>query len=239
MSASVQVRGRSGAVERWEQKAEVPLVALALLFLAAYAWPIIDPGLSPRAKAACEVLTWATWACFAVDYLARLWLSDARLRFIRRNVLDLAVLALPLLRPLRLLRLVVLVRILNRSATSTLRGRLAVYVGGATVLLGFVAALAVLDAERSSPDANIRSFSDALWWTATTMSTVGYGDRYPTTDVGRLVAVALMVSGIAVLGMVTATLASWISDRVREEAHATDALVEEIRELRRALSEAR
>ncbi len=75
---------------------------------------------------------------------------------------------------------------------------------------------------------------------ATTITTVGYGDRYPTTAEGRVVAFGLMLAGIALLGVVTATLASWIIDRVREENEAeraatwaqVEALISEVRLLR-------
>jgi voltage-gated potassium channel len=92
----------------------------------------------------------------------------------------------------------------------------AIPAGGAS-LLAFYAALAVLDVERSSSDANITDFGDAMWWAVTTMTTIGYGDRYPVTGVGRLVAFALMVGGIALLGTVTATLASWLVETVAAE----------------------
>jgi Ion channel len=78
-----------------------------------------------------------------------------------------------------------------------------IYVAGGASLLAFCAALAVLDAERSSPDANIGDFGDAIWWAVTTMTTVGYGDHYPVTAAGRLVAFVLMIGGIALLGTVT------------------------------------
>jgi hypothetical protein len=90
----------------------------------------------------------------------------------------------------------------------------AIYVAGGASLLAFCAALAVLDVERSSTDANITDFGDAMWWAVTTMTTVGYGDRYPVTGVGRLVAFGLMIGGIAPLGTVTATLASWLVEAV-------------------------
>jgi voltage-gated potassium channel len=80
----------------------------------------------------------------------------------------------------------------------------------------FVGALAVLDAEQSVPDAKILTFGDALWWAVTTITTVGYGDLYPVTAVGRAVAVALMLSGIAVLGVVTASIATWLVQRVSD-----------------------
>ncbi len=68
----------------------------------------------------------------------------------------------------------------------------------------------MLDAERHAENASITTFRDALWWTLTTMSTVGYGDRYPVTAEGRLVAGLLMVGGIALLGVITGTIASWL-----------------------------
>ncbi len=78
----------------------------------------------------------------------------------------------------------------------------------------FVTALAMLDAERGADDANITNFCDAMWWGSTTITTVGCGDRFPVTGEGRLVAVALMLTGIALLGVITAALASWFVERI-------------------------
>jgi voltage-gated potassium channel len=161
------------------------------------------------------------------------------------NALDLVVILLPLLRPLRMLRLLTLLDVVNRRAASSLRGRIAIYVVGATGLIIFCSSLAVLDAERANPDANITSFPDAVWWAATTVTTVGYGDRYPTTTTGRMVAVLLMLGGIALLGIVTAGLASWLLDRIREVEERADAatrrdvarLALQVDELRREVRE--
>ncbi len=218
--------------ERWKRLTEWPLTALALLFLAAYAWPIIDTSLTPPWPAIAGFITTVTWVAFAADYLVRLWLAGDRRRFTRTHPLDLAAVALPLLRPLRLLRVVLLLAVLNRHAGGSLRGRVLVYVVGATSLLSFVAALTVLDYERRSPDANIATFGDAMWWALTTMTTVGYGDRFPVTDAGRLVAAGLMLAGIALLGVVTATMASWLVQRVSAEEEENEAVTRrEIAEL--------
>lgn len=87
----------------------------------------------------------------------------------------------------------------------------------------FCASLAVLDAERGRPGAIIVSFGDAVWWAVTTVTTVGYGDLYPVTTEGRLIAVGLMVAGIALIGVVTASVATWLIDRVRQVEAASQA----------------
>lgn len=224
-------------VVRWQRFVDIPLMVAAVIFLAAYAVPIIWPHVNHPAHQGCWWIQWICWACFAVDYIVRLGLSHHRGRWFVRHLLDLAVIALPMLRPLRLLRLVALLNVVNRGATSTLRGRVVAYVVGGAGLLSFVAALAVTDAERGHPGANIESFGDAWWWAITTMTTVGYGDRYPVTTQGRFVAVGLMIGGIALLGTVTATLASWLSDRVRSETDATTEVLAELRELRALLED--
>ncbi|MDQ1734480.1 MAG: voltage-gated potassium channel [Pseudonocardiales bacterium] len=200
---------------RWERRTEWPLAGVAGLFLAAYAWPILNPTLIHSLGAACADIVYIAWALFALDYVARVWLAERRLRFIARHLPDLASVALPVLRPLRLLRLVALVRVLNRKATVSLQGRVAIYVPSSTLLVIFVASLAELDAERGRRGANIETFGDALWWALTTVTTVGYGDRYPVTTDGRLVAAGLMLAGIALIGVVTAAIASWLIANVR------------------------
>jgi voltage-gated potassium channel len=80
-----------------------------------------------------------------------------------------------------------------------------------------------------------------VWWSITTITTVGYGDEYPVTATGRVIAVLLMIGGISLLGTITATLASWIVQRVAEEDStgqaATAAHIEELRDEIRALRE--
>jgi voltage-gated potassium channel len=74
-----------------------------------------------------------------------------------------------------------------------------------------------------------------MWWACTTMTTVGYGDLYPVTTAGRFVGVGLMIGGIALLGTVTATFASWLLDAVRDEAEETENQLDEVRVELRAI----
>lgn len=217
---------------RYERAAELPLMIAALAFLLGFAVPIIWWPPPPEVGAACEIVVWVTWGIFVVDYILRLALASNRGRYVLHHWFDLIVIALPVLRPLRLLRLVTFLSLINRRASSDLRGKVGLYVGCGSLLLAGVGALAVLDAERGDPAANITSIGDAAWWAITTMTTVGYGDNYPVTAIGRGVAVGLMVCGIAILGTVTATLASWIVERVAETSNDTQQLIDEVRALR-------
>jgi voltage-gated potassium channel len=201
---------------RWERLTEWPLTGAAVLFLAAYAWPILDTSIPATWLHACERIQDVIWVMFGIDYVIRLGLAERRWRFVWRHLVDLAIVVLPVLRPLRLLRVVMLLNMLNRSAVASLYGRIAIYVVGATTLLIFCASLAILNAERGHQHANITTFGDALWWAITTMTTVGYGDHYPVTAEGRMIAVGLMIGGVALLGVVTASIASWLVNRVRE-----------------------
>lgn len=223
----------STRVQSWERVAEWPLTGTAVIFLLAYALPIVNPAVDDLVRGVCEVTVWIAWAIFALDYAMRLWLAERRWQFVKHNALDLAVVVLPLLRPLRLIRLVALLSILNRTGSQRLRGRVVSYAVGGTVLLVLIGALAVTEAEAGQPDAHIRTFSDGLWWALTTITTVGYGDLYPITSTGRFVAAALMLAGIALLGVVTATIASWLVEKVAEaqetEQAATRAQVEQLR----------
>ena len=204
-------------VERWEHRFEIPLLLLAAAFLVAYAWPVLDPRIDPDLRTSLNVLSWTVWGAFAVDFLIRIVLANQRWRYARRHWYDVALIALPLLRPLRLLRLLALARILNRSVTTSLIGKVSTYVVGAAVMAAALASIAMLDAEQDAADANITSFGDALWWSAETVTTVGYGDRYPVTTEGRLIAFGLMIVGIALLGAITASVAAWMVAQVQQD----------------------
>jgi voltage-gated potassium channel len=221
---------------RYEQASQWPLVVLAVLFVAAYAWDVLQPSLPGWLRTTLGTVTVATWPLFLADYGVRLVLAEHRRRFVRHNWVDGLAVLLPLLRPLRILSLVRVARVLDRRLTTTLHGRVAGYTALTAGIVVFMASLAAYDAERGAPGATMTGYGDAVWWAFTTITTVGYGDQYPVTGQGRLVAVLLMLGGIALLGVVTAAVASWFVGRVAEAAQAQDdaddaALLAEVREL--------
>ncbi|GAB3621600.1 potassium channel family protein [Glutamicibacter endophyticus] len=204
-------------VERWERRAEVPLVLLALAFLVAYAWPVLNPRLDPSLTEILRAVSWTVWSAFAIDFAIRIALAEQRSRYILRHWYDVLLIAVPFLRPLRILRVLSAARLVNRILTRHLVGRVSVYVGFTALTCIGLGALAVLDAEQGAPDANITTFSNALWWAVVTSATVGYGDFYPVTGTGRLIAVGLMLVGIALLGSITAGVAAWVTQSVEAD----------------------
>lgn len=205
---------------RWQRAVDWPLTIAALLFLAAYSVTVIA-DLDVATNDLLRVVIVISWALFPISYVVEIALATRPWQWVLHHPVNLLFVLLPLLRPLRLLRVVARSNVFQRSAGTAFRARVLVYLAGAAVLVTYIAALAVLDAERQAPNANITSFGDAIWWAAVTVTTVGYGDFTPVTVRGRSIASGLMVGGVAVLGVLTATLSSWIVQRVStlEEHH--------------------
>ena len=107
------------------------------------------------------------------------------------------------------------------------RGQYATFI---TILLAgmvlSVASVMVLQFESADPDANIQTGGDAIWWGIVTLTTVGYGDRFPVTFLGRITAVSVMISGIGIIGALASILASMLVAPSEPAADAPAAEVE-------------
>lgn len=222
-------------LRRLERLTELPLLALALALVPLLILPeVLD--LSASVRDGLIVADWFIWAVFAVDFTLKLTVAPARLSYIRSHWLELLMVVLPFLRPLRAARLLRLGRVaavlgVNIHLLQDMATRRGPRFVAAAVLVILVsgATLAFL-AERQDQASNIGSFGDALWWAATTMTTVGYGDRYPVTPMGRGVGVLLMLLGIAAVSALTATVSAYL---VKEEDGAGLAdILAELRALR-------
>ena len=155
---------------------------------------------------------------FAIDLSRRLWVAEDNRAYLTRGWgwLD-AISIVPMLRIARVLRIVRVIRIVGRMGgpEQALRAFFANKATGGLLLVFLIAimvmefgSLAVLWAEHASPDANITTAEDAVWYLIVTMSTVGYGDQYPVTDVGRLIGSFIIVVGVGVFGTLTGFLAN-------------------------------
>jgi voltage-gated potassium channel len=156
-----------------------------------------------------------TWVAFIVDYFVRLGLARNRRLFVRRNILDMTSMVIPFMRPFLLLVYLRRLRWFRGRTGSSLRARVLAYAGSAVLMFIFVISLAVFAAERHAPGASITSYGDAVWWAMETISTVGYGDMVPVTVPGRIYAVALMLGGMVIVGATTATVISYLNEKVQ------------------------
>lgn len=197
------------ALSRYSETSEMPMVVVSLVFLGAYTWQVVaDPAGTEHLVT--ELVMFLTWAVFLADFIITMTLTEKRKRWTLMNLVNFAVVVLPVFRTLRLLRVVSLLRVLNRATSLAFGQRIMSYVVSSSILLTYTGALAVLDAERDADNANILSFGDALWWAFVTITTIGFGDRFPVTAEGRLIAVGLAVAGISLIGLVTVTMGTWV-----------------------------
>ncbi len=196
---------------------ELFIVALSLLSLVNIA--LLALPIANDTKGALIVLEVIMSLIFIGDFVQRLLRSSSKRHYFFRQLgwLDLlGSLPVPGLRLLRIARVVHLVRDLRRKGgrrmvreISAGRAEAALFL---VILLVFVnleiATVAVLAFENSASDANIVTGGEALWWAIVTMTTVGYGDFYPVTDGGRFVGAFLMITGVALFGVIAAFVAN-------------------------------
>lgn len=235
-SLTVAGDGEAIRLARYEKQSAGPMTGLAFAFLVVYSVPIIWTSMPVPARDVLRFLNLAMWLAFVADLSIRAVLSGRPIGYLVRHPIDLLLVLLPMLRPLRVLRVFTAMQMLIRQGG---RVSLGGTVGGAAVaalLLMFIAGVAMLDSERGQSGAIIQTFPDALWWAAVTVTTVGYGDLYPVTWVGRWVAFALMIVGVSLIGVVTASIAAWFVGRA-EEVEAD--LTAEIRALRQEVAQLR
>jgi voltage-gated potassium channel len=190
------------------------------------------PGVDPDAVHVVYIINAVLTLLFIYDFSLRLVTAPSRSSYFFRNYGWADLLAIiPALRIFRLFRIYKAYRIVKkygigyiRTYLSNNRAQSAVYILVLMVILiieagGFL----VLQAERSSPSANILTAGDAIWWSYVTITTVGYGDRFPVTTAGRMVGILVMTTGVAVF----ATFAGLISSKLLAPPVKEDTLQEQ------------
>lgn len=224
----------------WEERSSRPMFVASVLYLLAFAAPIMSTRIQEPYDGYLNIIQLILWGLFAADYCIRLYLAPRRLYFITHNLMNLAIVLLPAWRIVSFLAMIHLTT--NRQYKRL--SELAVKLFGYTAIFIIMFALAIYSVESSEPGAMIRDLPTAYWWTFTTLATVGYGDVYPITGIGRVIAVVVMLYGVGMVAVATGALASWIIEKIggREEQEypATkadvDDLHQEISELRALLA---
>ena len=220
-------------LERFFEKVEIPYMILGFAYLGIFTTQVVvqpPQQIYNGLEIASDVIYWI----FAVDVVLRaiylgksLFTFAGFFKFVKQNWLGLGSLLLPAFRSLRVLRVLLVLRGLspfmaNRSS------KVGLVVGVTLPLLIFTSAVSVLEAERGVEGANIHTFPDALWWALASVTTVGYGDRFPVTEDGRFVATLLMLVGIGLFSSLTALLAAWVlGENQKKEEAKLEAVIKE------------
>lgn len=169
---------------------------------------------------------------FLADFFVRLYQAENKWRFMRWGWIDLisSIPAIDILRLgrafslLRLLRILRAFRSIRHIVKYVFRNRMKgtfTTVAIVAILMVIFSAIAILQVE-TAPSSNIKTAEDALWWAYVTITTVGYGDKFPVTTAGRVIAAMLMTVGVGLFGTFTGFVASWFVDDKKEEPQKED-----------------
>ncbi len=235
----------SDLMQRYERMTAIPMIVVSLAFVALLIYPIAVQT-SPAVDADLRAANWFLWSLFTLDYIVRFSLAPYKLKFVKRNVLDLVVVLLPLLAPLRMfsglralrvLRAITVISLIAKTQRTSRHIVTAQNIGTTILVLLVVVAIGAaleFQFERGAPGANITSFPDSLWWAVSTITTVGYGDKYPVTMEGRGFAALLMFVGIGTASLLAAGLTTVFVGR--EAQHDTKVILEKLELIERALA---
>lgn len=198
------------------------MVILALTYIVLFAVEVLATGLSAGALHALTIVSNAIWIVFVADLAWRTFLAPRRGAYLLSHPIDVIAVVLPAFRAFRVLRVFTAGQWLLRDGTRLTYGRTGLATAAAVLMVVFLGALAVVDAEKGAAGTSINGLGSGLWFAFETVTTVGYGDTIPVTFQGRVVAVGLMILGISLLGIVSATLATGFLQRVQGQARAAE-----------------
>ena len=202
--------GRNDLVDHIERVTKYPMALLGMAWLV-IGIVVVTADVNGSASIVLVGTLFALWAILLAEYLVRLVITPDHRGYLRRRWVEPATVAVPPLQGWRLVgieKMTLLVREGELRVEAILRHHSLFRVLIAATATLFLGAWLVLLFEENAKGSNIHTYPDALWWAIVTVTTVGYGDRYPATEGGRAVAVILMLLGIGLIGVLTATVAS-------------------------------
>jgi len=185
------------------------LTFLAVIYLLAFSYPAFVDQVPSNAQFTIDSIQWFVLGMFAIDVTVGLIRSTDRKKYLKTHPLEILSVALPFLRPLRLLRLITIGSLVIQRVAVGRQFAITLKVFLFSILIAYIAAVQITIIERPVEGSNIKNFGDGLWWALTTVTTVGYGDKFPTSTEGRMIAFALMIVGISLVGVITASVAAW------------------------------
>ena len=223
---------REDILHRIERLTELPLLILSFVMIPLLIGPLLWK-LSPSDEAVFITLDTFIWALFAIDLAFKLAMAPHRLPYLKRHWLEVLVVIVPFLRPLRILRILIFGSRAWVGARRLINLDFLLVYGIGLVIISATVVASVEGGENAS----IHSFPDALWWSMTTITTVGYGDMVPVSTAGRAVGYVLMVGGIAFFSGFTANLASFLVKTRDGSEKAINELTAQIEGLRKEITQ--
>jgi voltage-gated potassium channel len=233
-NASINVAGANPAstetrYAQFERLVEWPMAMLALAIVPTLI--IEERAASETVRNAASAANWVIWLAFVAELVTKLSLAPDKIACLRRSWLELTLIIVAppfavtdslqsarLLRVLRLFRAGILAGVTLRSLRELLGHRGFVYVLFVGIIAVSLGASGIYLLERGL---TVNTLGDAYWWAIVTVTTVGYGDVSPKTGEGRLIAAVLMLVGIGIIGVFTATLALFSQPRRNERNCST------------------
>ena len=202
--------------------------------------------LDPETKLMLRQIDDAVCVVFLLDFCIHFWLAKSKAAFMRMGWIDLLS-SIPEIswlrwgRAFRVFRIVRALRSVNavyqHFSSERAKGTF-VMVGLMSIVAVLLATISVYELEHGQPGANIHTAGDALWWAFATITTIGYGDHFPMTVPGRIVAVVLVVFGLSFFGTFTAYVASFFLEKAQlKEETEIHRLIHEVRRLREKVEE--
>lgn len=201
----------------WRKRTALLTLILSLLYTVTYVYPIYFYPVSKSVSMFCNWFNYAVWAYFVLDYAIQFYLASAKRSFVWKNLLELFLVLVPFFRPVRALRALLFTTKAGARSKKSLIKSMPLLISATATLMIIIMGAAILDIERFAPNGNIKTPGDALWWGLVTITTIGYGDRYPVTVEGRLVAGVLIIFGVAMISTLTGTFAAWIMSQTEED----------------------
>lgn len=196
------------------------LTVLALVYLTAFSYPAFVSEISTTTQSRLEIIQWSTWTLFAVDVVYGVYRAENKKDYLKSHPLEILSIGLPFLRPLRLLRVISFGALVIQKIAVGRQLAITFKVFLFSILVAYIAAIQITITERDVDSSNIKNIGDGLWWAITTITTVGYGDKFPTTSTGRVLAVGLMLVGISLMGVITASVAAWFVKMSQDDSES-------------------
>jgi len=217
--------------ERVDRLTATPMLILSIIFLFVLLVPYAVT-LDDATQEAFDVVSVLIWLAFALELSVKVALCDNRWRYLVTHWIDVLIVVFPFLRPLRVLRALPVFARAWHGVRNLLHQQTAGVIGLASVFAVVLCGVVVYAVERNA-GGPIRSLQDAMWWGVVTITTVGYGDMYPVTGLGRIVGTFLMVTGVGLFSLSAARIAAFFigDDDATADSKKLDQILARLEEL--------